>query len=170
MTRLVDQMLDFNRLRGQPMTLRRVESDLVDLAENLIDEMSLAYPGSRFAIERVGDTSLRLDSDRIAQVLSNLVGNARHHGAAGRPIRLTVSGLPREVRLEVFNEGRPIPPDVRRQLFTPFERQAASDRHPTGLGLGLYITHQIVEAHGGHIDVDGDSDGTCFRVRQPRSE
>lgn len=169
MSRLIDQMLDFSRIQaGEPMRVDRQATDLGALVDDLVDELALAYPGSQFVTRHTGDATVSLDPDRMGQVVSNLVGNARHHGATGRPIRIGVHGLAGRVHFEVFNEGRPIAPDRMKELFSPFKSSGRRDRRSSGVGLGLYITDQIVRAHGGRIEVESNEGGTTFRVVLPR--
>jgi sigma-B regulation protein RsbU (phosphoserine phosphatase) len=101
-------------------------------------------------------------------VVSNLVGNAISHGAGG-PVDVEVKGANGSAILEVHNGGSPIPADLLPRIFDPF-RQAtqapATAAH--GLGLGLFITRQIVLAHGGTIDVvSAQPEGTTFKVMLP---
>lgn len=169
MKRLVDQMLDFSRLQaGQGLGIHAEPTDMHALVDNLVDELCVAYPGCEVRVEHVGDAVIPLDPDRMGQVVSNLVGNARHHGATGRPIRVRVTGDVAAVVFEVFNEGPPIPPERMSELFNPYKRQASGSKQSSGLGLGLYITHEIVQAHRGTIDVESDAAGTIFRVTLPR--
>ncbi|MEZ4435637.1 MAG: ATP-binding protein [bacterium] len=169
MKRLVDQMLDFSRLQaGQGLGIRPRRTDLHALVDNLVDELRVAYPGCDIVVAHRGDGAMDLDPDRIEQVVSNLVGNARHHGAAGRPIRVDVTGEDARVLFEVHNEGPPIAPELLPHLFSPYKRQHGGSRHSSGLGLGLYITNEIVVAHRGTIEVRSDDGGTAFRVCLPR--
>lgn len=99
----------------------------------------------------------------------NLVENARRHGARGRPVTITIRGGERTVAVSVHNHGRPIPGAELTHLFDPF-RQGAQRRRSGGLGLGLYITREIVRAHGGEIEVvSTEAEGTTFRFELPRA-
>jgi phosphoserine phosphatase RsbU/P len=108
------------------------------------------------------------DADRLAQMVSNLVGNAIEHGA-GTPVEVQVSNGGATAVLEVHNGGSPIPADLLGRLFDPFHRGAEGETaRANGLGLGLFITRQIVLAHGGTIDVlSAQPSGTTFRVLLP---
>ena len=100
--------------------------------------------------------------------MSNLVGNAVTHGTVGTPVRAELVGGD-DVVLTVHNASAPIPPETLATLFDPFRRGATSSHTaPRGLGLGLYITDQIVRAHGGSILAESDTAGTRFRVTLPR--
>ena len=102
------------------------------------------------------------------QVFSNLVGNALHHGRAEYPVKIRCNGQkPKHLSVSVHNAG-PVPPEVLPVLFEPFRGNARYQR-TRGLGLGLFITQQIIAAHGGTIDVTSDSvNGTTFRLMLPR--
>jgi signal transduction histidine kinase len=112
-----------------------------------------------------GDQRGHWDSDRLAQLLSNLVGNALQHSPADSLVRVRVRGEGAFAAIEVNNAGV-IPREQLPQMFEPFRRgENASD----GLGLGLYIVERIVSAHAGTITVRSDADqGTTFEVRLPR--
>ena len=114
----------------------------------------------------------RWDRDRLEQVFSNLVGNALNYGLSTTAVRIECSEEGDQVRVEVHNQGPPIPPELVKQIFNPFRRGLRDSRKTAtaGLGLGLYISQQIVMAHGGDIEVQSnESDGTTFRVTLPFS-
>ncbi len=166
MGRMVQALLDFTRIRvGGGMAISPVEGDLAEIVRRTIHDRS---EKGRISLTTEGNTRGRWDADRIAQVCSNLIGNAIEHGAAERPIHVRVLGSQNEVALEVRNEGAPIPADALGTLFDPFRRAVRNvpSKHG-GLGLGLYIVDQIVRAHGGTIDVRSGEDGTTFGVHLP---
>ena len=103
---------------------------------------------------------------RIAQIVTNLLSNACKYGA-GKPIAIAVEGAGDLARLSVRDQGIGIPPTELDRIFECFDR-AVSARHYGGLGLGLYITRQVVEAHGGTIKVDSQPGaGATFSVELP---
>lgn len=110
---------------------------------------------------------IRADPQRLGQLLSNLLGNAVTHGAAGTPIKVEATHQDGALRLAVTNQGLPIPQEVRSSLFQPFSR--GGDRTSLqGLGLGLYIASEIAKAHGGRIEVESDHVvGTTFALMMP---
>ena len=172
MTRMIEQILDFTRARlGGGIPVRPASLDLRPLADQLVQELEGSAP-QRIALEALGDTHGEWDSDRLAQVISNLLGNAVEHGAPDQPVRLTLDGRDANVvRLSVWNAGA-IPNEVLPTLFDPFRGAAQKHVHSRksrGLGLGLYIVQQIIQAHGGSIDVRSSADGgTAFLASIPR--
>ena len=107
------------------------------------------------------------DRGRIAQLFSNLVGNAIEYGASDRPIRVYAAANEHELELSVANAGDPIPEGTRAHLFDPFYRGHGSP-HRDGLGLGLYIAHhQIAIAHEGTLAVSSSQEETRFTFRMP---
>lgn len=169
MERMIAQLLDLTRLRvGQGIPVRPGAVDLGALAEDAVEHVQGTTPGIEVALEVAGDPVLEGDADRLEQVLDNLVGNAVLHGAPRVPVRVTVDGTWRErVRLEVRNGGA-MPPEVLAALFEPF-RVRGGKALRAGLGLGLYISREIVTAHGGTIDVrTAPAEGTAFEVSLPR--
>lgn len=172
MARMIDQLLDLTRTRlGGGIELTRQEVDLKKLTIDLVDELRTQSPGAVITIEADGDLVGRWDADRLAQVISNLVSNALHHGDSSKPIRVTLEGHGAEVVFRVHNEGPSIPVALQRVLFDPFrrgERQSNSSK-TAGVGLGLFISREIVETHGGSISVDSTTEeGTTFRFSLSR--
>jgi signal transduction histidine kinase len=172
MARMISQLLDTARSRlGGGLIVTRNDADLAKIARDVIDELA-ARKGSPIALRVEGDTGGRWDADRIAQVLSNLVGNAVAHGAPECPVEVAVDGCDADrVQIAVSNEGDPIPDDIRDVLFEPF-RMASHSRLKTkseGLGLGLYIARELITLHGGVIDVVSTKEqGTKFTISMPR--
>jgi signal transduction histidine kinase len=117
-----------------------------------------------------GDTSAIVDAARVAQVVSNLVGNALAHGSPAEAVQVTLDGSGPDLLLSVRNRGATIPTTILPVIFEPFRRGTGATSHPRGLGLGLYITREIVRAHQGTIEVESTDDrGTVFTVHLPRS-
>ena len=109
------------------------------------------------------------DSDRIAQVVTNLVSNALKYSPASSPVRIRVGRDADEALLSVHNRGDPIAADLLPQLFEPLHRGGRGvDKTTRSIGLGLYIVDQIVRAHGGSVRAESTADsGTTFSVRLP---
>jgi len=169
MARMIDQLLDFTHIRlGTGLPLSRATNDLAEICRLAIDE--LASESSRVELHATGDTVGSWDADRLVQLVSNLVGNGLAHGARAAPIHVLVDGTaPEEARLVVKNAGS-IAPEIFPVIFEPF--RSGKDRkedQSSGLGLGLYISQQIVLAHRGTIEVRSSEEaGTSFNIRLPR--
>src|SRR5690606_27549237 len=168
MTRLIDDLLDLARARlAGGIPLERKELDLVPLVHRVAQEHRTVYPERPVEISHEGHLVGTWDGERLAQLVSNLLGNALTHGQAGTPVRLHADGSDGGlVRLSVENVGE-IDDDVRPHLFTPFT--GGTRRRPESLGLGLYIVQQIVKAHDGEIDVTCADGTTRFIVSLPRA-
>src|SRR5262249_51608993 len=145
--------LDFTRVQsGGRLPIKRVKTDLAALAREVVDEMRVASPDRTIKLQMHGNLLAQLDPARINEVLSNLIGNALQYGNPERPVRVSLDGNGEVIELRVMNEGPAMPPDLIPALFEPFTR-GTPETGPHGLGLGLYITKQIVLAHGGEIHV-----------------
>jgi two-component system, sensor histidine kinase and response regulator len=169
MSRMIDDMLDLTRSRlGGGIPLRRQETHFGQLVQRVIQEHQVSSPNGHFEIHQEGDVSGHWDADRLAQVTSNLIGNAIEHGENQDPIEVQLSGTRAEtVTLTVTNTGV-IPEEVLPHLFDPFRGGQRHLGRSDGLGLGLYIVQQIVLAHGGRVDVETDARRTSFVVEIPR--
>jgi two-component system, sensor histidine kinase and response regulator len=171
MSRLIDQMLDTARIRSGQFSIELKPVSLQRVVNEIRSEFDNATTGRTVEVESVGNVNGTWDDDRLAQLMSNLVGNAVKHGRPDTPIKVLVDGSdPQRVALEVRNGGA-ICPSVLPHLFDPFRVGLPADRTSgPGLGLGLYISHEIVRAHGGEIRVlSNATDGTVFMVSLPRN-
>jgi signal transduction histidine kinase len=172
MTRMIEQLLDFARVRqGRGIPLKLGRTHLGEVCRQAIQEIEDANPGASVQFEEVGDLCGVWDPDRLAQVVSNLVGNAVEHGTKGKPITVEVDGSDHStVRLRVRNFGA-VPPEQLQTIFEAFKRVAApstSGGGRTGLGLGLFIAREIARAHGGDMIVQAAADLSTFEVTLPR--
>lgn len=169
MERLVNQLLDLTRIRlagGLPVQRERV--DLAEVCRTAVDELMVVHPDAHINIDIEGEVVGEWDRDRLLQVVSNLVGNAVEHAKGSREVSLRVARDEADVELTVRNAGV-IPEDLRAALFDPFRKHNLQGNRK-GLGLGLFIIKQIVDAHGGAIAVDSsESSGTIITVRLPRA-
>jgi len=170
MARMIDQLLDFTRLRvGAGLPLEPKPCDLLPVLKQMADEVEHANPGWRVRLELEGHGAGAWDLDRLSQVFSNLIGNAVQHGSVDSGVKIRVDGSAEDhLRLEVQNAGS-IPPGLIGKLFEPMAGGERKSERSSGLGLGLFITKQIVEAHGGTIQVfSEETAGTRFVVVLPR--
>jgi signal transduction histidine kinase len=169
MTRMIEQLLDFARIRqGRGILLRLARTDLGELARHVLEEIGDANPQARIEVATSGDLSGRWDADRLHQVVSNLVGNSVQHGNPDEPITVELDGSsPKLVRLRVANLGTISAEEVP-ALFEPFKRTTAAQGRDQGLGLGLFIAREIVRAHGGSLALRSASGTTIFEATLPR--
>lgn len=170
---LIRDLLDFTLVRlGPGLPVAPEPGDLTQVCVRTIEEVEAAHPGRQLRWETTGPTAGEWDPKRVAQMLVNLLTNALHHGDQGSEVSLKLRGTPTEVFLDIHNSGPAIPAARRETLFRPLADTAprrSSASQSSGLGLGLYIAHQIAMAHGGDIEViSTDSEGTTFTVRMPR--
>ncbi|MEJ1965373.1 MAG: GAF domain-containing sensor histidine kinase [Gammaproteobacteria bacterium] len=165
---LISDVMDFarGRLGGGLSVIPLPDVDLTPTLEQVIAELRAAAPGRNIEQQIHLDRPVRCDSGRIAQLLSNLIGNAVTHGDRSGSIRVAAVTDEASFELSVTNEGSPIPPDVRARLFEPFYRASVSPGQQ-GLGLGLYIASEIARAHAGKLEVESTGRRTCFTFRMP---
>jgi two-component system, sensor histidine kinase and response regulator len=173
MTNMIAQLLDLTRARlagGVGFIGTRQPIDVASLMQRAADELRGAYPNTTLTLEVKGDCTTTGDADRLLQVFSNLVSNALQHGTKGSAVVTTVQGDEREVVVSVRNRGV-IPRELLPTIFDPFRGRKGAGANARGLGLGLYISEQIAQAHGGAIEVvsSADADETVFTVRIPRA-
>jgi signal transduction histidine kinase len=172
-TDILDQLLDLTRARlGSGLRIIREQMDMAFVSRQLVDEVRARHPGRAFTLETSGETHGEWDKPRIGQVLSSLLGNAVQYGFKDLPIGVTLRGEQKEVLLSVHNEGVPIAKEAMRVIFDALIRGDSNEddyANTTNLGLGLYITKEIVSAHGGTIQVtSSEKHGTTFTARFPR--
>jgi signal transduction histidine kinase len=166
---LIDDVLDFARGRlggGIEVELTDVENINSGLT-TVVQEIQDARPDCKIIAEIRVDRPVRCDLGRLQQVASNLLANALTHGLPNSPIMLCATVDERELILEVWNAGEPIPAESLDKIFEPFWRHSVSASR-NGLGLGLHICSQIVRAHEGRISVTSTRErGTLFTARLP---
>jgi len=172
MAKMIDQLLDFTRVRvGGGMPLRPTPLHLGGVLRQVIDELETGHPGARIELEIAGeDDGGSWDGDRLSQVFSNLVANAIEHGEPERGVRVRLDLNANDaVEVHVHNHGA-IAEGLLGAIFEPLTGSKKKRDKSQGLGLGLYISCEIVKAHHGHIDVSSSPElGTSFCIRLPRS-
>ncbi|MBS1962373.1 MAG: HAMP domain-containing histidine kinase, partial [Bdellovibrionales bacterium] len=170
---LLDELLDLTRIRLGKLTLNKERTDLTAISRDVTERFREEAKRSGSELRHVeGDEPVvgNWDPTRLDQVVTNLVSNAIKYGN-GRPAEIRISKPGgNAARIEIRDEGMGIPPDMLDKIFQRFERAVEGDSI-SGLGLGLYITRQIVEAHGGAITVESRvNGGSIFRVDLPIGE
>jgi signal transduction histidine kinase len=168
MKALIENILDFARGRlGEGIILNRSDDDAVEEAlQHVIAELALIWPGRTINTHFNLNGSINCDAKRVAQVLSNLLGNALTHGKKDSPVTVNAISNGEEFTINVINEGKQIPDAVRGKLFLPFSRGEV-EPNQQGLGLGLYIASEIANAHGGTLDVESTEQQTIFTFKIP---
>ena len=169
MGRMIEDLLDVTRIRhAGGLALQLGRADMQSIVQRTLDEVQTSFPDRNIESVLQGDMAGVWDSERLCQVATNIVGNAIHHGAPDQPVRVAVDGTQASVVTVAVSNGGTIAPELLPHLFDPFRgRDRAPGRHQ-GLGLGLFIAHQVVRAHGGRIAVHSQDGTTRFVVELPR--
>jgi PAS domain S-box-containing protein len=164
---LIGKLLDIGSIGAGRVQLAREEVDLAEVVRSVLERSSeqIERSGSPITLD-LHQIRGRWDRVRLEQVVDNLVSNATKYGL-GCPIRVFVEKVDGMARLGVEDQGRGIPEEARDRIFRPYERMAEAVAHP-GLGIGLFITAEIVKAHGGSIRVEArPGGGSRFVVELP---
>ena len=163
---LIENVLDFarGRLAGGMALTRDALAPLSPVLEHVVAELASVHPQRSIHLELKIDDPVDCDRGRLAQLVSNLVGNALTHGSPNEPIHLKAWTEPDRLSISVTNGGRPIDEATIERLFQPFFR---GDGKTAGLGLGLHIASEIAKAHDGSLAVRSDSSGTEFVFTMP---
>jgi signal transduction histidine kinase len=169
--RLIEDMLDVSRIRTGKLSIRSRQCDLAALVRSLLENFSQQIEAAESTVTLQADQPVigSWDDFRIEQVISNLITNALRYGAKS-PISVKVYSEAGQAVVEVRDQGIGISEDNQQRIFQQFERVSAT--HAVhGLGLGLFISEQIVTAHGGTITVESRiGEGALFRVCLPLEE
>jgi signal transduction histidine kinase len=166
MERLIEDLLGFARTRsGRSFPLERSTAHVGEVCARVVSEFEDAEPDRAFRLSIQGDDQALVDVARLEQVAANLVSNAVKHGAPAEPIEIAVVGTERALSLRIANRGPPIPPDLLPHVFEPFR---TGDARVGGVGLGLFVVKEIVDAHGGTVGVHSADGGTVFEISLPR--
>jgi signal transduction histidine kinase len=168
MAELIDVVVDFSRSRlGGGLIVDCAECDTVEAAlRALLAALQSAKPSRRILSSFDIGAPISCDQRRVLQLASNLLSNALTYGDPDRPIELEARTLDGWFDLSVANAGAPIPAALLAHIFEPFSRGAVQPSRE-GLGLGLYISHQIAQAHGGTLNVVSTPEETRFTFRMP---
>ncbi|MGE7955527.1 hybrid sensor histidine kinase/response regulator [Pseudomonas sp. NPDC089530] len=166
--RLIEDMLDISRIRTGKLSLRPSRVDLAQLVRGLLQNFAPQVEAAESSLTLEAEDAVvgQWDEFRIEQVISNLLSNALRYGAKS-PIEVRVYRAGAQARVEVRDYGIGIGEENQARIFQQFERVSAQHA-VAGLGLGLFISEQIVTAHGGSIEVDSRvGEGAQFRVCLP---
>jgi signal transduction histidine kinase len=169
LARLVSHLLDVSRLEAGKLALELKVTDLTRLVEEVADDAQTRTATHALRVAVPGQVLAVVDPLRLEQVLTNLVDNAIKYSPRGGTIDLELSTPDSDtLQLAVRDRGVGIPPESQPRIFDRFYQADPVLQHSSGMGLGLYISHQIVELHGGRIEVEAPPDGgTRVIVRLP---
>ncbi|MCK5376781.1 MAG: PAS domain-containing protein [Acidobacteria bacterium] len=174
MERLVDDLLAARKLDTGKMDFRMEDADLMPLVEQAMEATS-SY-GTKFDVQfdldgRVEGARVRVDPDRLIQVLTNVLSNAVRFSPAGETVTVSVTRREKNLRVSVVDRGPGIPEEFRDQVFEKFAQAGPDDwRHQSGTGLGMSISRAIMEELGGDIFFESEMDvGTTFFVDLPEA-
>jgi len=170
LSKLIEDLFDLTLIRSGRLNLQKQPTDLSALTQNVAARfrVEIIKKGSELAIDTTTHVEGYWDSLRIEQVVSNLISNAVKYGN-GQPIQVSVSKNEKDsvAVLEIKDHGHGIPLELQSRIFECFER-VPHENEISGLGRGLYFSRQIVEAHGGNIQVDSRPGyGSTFKVELP---
>ena len=167
---LIDNLLDVSRISSGRLTLQPEDVDLAEVVREVSARFAdqISASGSKLDLSVTGPVIGHWDRLRLEQVVTNLLTNAIKYGR-GRPLEATVEGTATHGLVRIRDHGIGIDPEQLTRIFGRFER-AVSARSYGGLGLGLYIARQIVDAHGGRIEVESrPGEGSLFTIELPKS-
>ena len=170
LTRLIEELMDVSRITAGRLRLQLEQTDLAAVVRDVVARMGeeASRTHSSVAVGGAGSVVGRWDAIRVEQVVTNLLANAFKFGG-GKPIEITVEERGSSGRLVIVDHGIGIPPEAVERIFGRYE-QVATSRSAGGLGLGLYIARQIIEAHGGTIRVESQpGTGSTFIVDLPKA-
>jgi signal transduction histidine kinase len=174
MSKLIGDLIDFTRTHlGSGIPIKPKKMNLTEVCMNVVDELRTSHPERIIDFDGFNREDVFGDDDRLAQVLSNLIGNALQYGAHHEPVEVRISSTEREVCVAVNNKGPVIPPKKLGSVFDPLVRLAVNenldDVRETSLGIGMFIAREIVGAHNGSITVESnEASGTTFWMNLPR--
>lgn len=168
MSALVDDVLDLasGHLGGGISVARREELALEPVLQQVVSELENAT-GRKIVSDVSVPLAVLVDSGRIGQLVSNLLGNALTHGDPNQPVAIEALFKDEHLIIAVSNGGEPIPTETMERLFQPFFRGGDPGSRQHGLGLGLHIASDIAKAHGGTLQVRTSAETTVFEFRMP---
>lgn len=171
LSRLVDQLLDVSRLEAGKLILDRRETDLASILTSVIALFQSRDDAGRIHLDLPPEPVLAdVDSLRLEQVVTNLIDNALKYAPRDSPVRVSLAGSPPAARIVVQDQGPGVPLEDRAHLFDRFFRSRASG-YTSGMGIGLYVSRQLVELHGGIIAAEfPPGGGSRFVVDLPMSQ
>ena len=168
MTNLIENILDFARVQmGDGITLKRTSDEPIEqILVHVVEENRVSNPDQVIEVNIDLKKPVYCDCNRIAELFSNLLGNALTHGDHHSPVKVEIFSNDDLFSLSVKNKGVPITSHTKTRLFEPFVRGKGKTGQQ-GLGLGLYIASEIAKAHQGFIEVNSTESETSFTLKIP---
>jgi signal transduction histidine kinase len=171
MERIIANLLDLTTVRlSGGLGVKLTSTDAHELCTRMVDELQMGHPGREIRLLIEGEAKGRWDAGRLEQLVSNLAANALEYGREDAAVTIASQGSATHWTVSVHNQGKPIPPKLMRHLFEPFRDVSAKRPEGGHLGIGLFIAREVVQAHGGAIEVISRAGkGTRFIARLPKS-
>jgi len=165
---LIENIFDFalGRMGGGIILNLDTRQSMEEILQQVITELQIIHPDSVIEKQFMLNTYVSFDGKRMAQLFSNLLGNALKHGKADAPVKVIACSDGENFRLSVANAGKKIPAAAMERLFQPFSRGEFKPGQE-GLGLGLYIASEIAKAHNGTLEAVSTNEETCFTLTMP---
>jgi signal transduction histidine kinase len=171
MSQMIGDLLEYTRTRlGKVMPVDAAPANVEAIVRESLAEVVAGHPQHSFRLEMGTDLHAVVDSARLQQAITNLLGNAIEHGRLGASIEVIAHKDGGSLAIEVTNEGPTISADALRVLFDPFgqdDTREAIGQGAAPFGLGLFIAREIAEGHGGTIETQSSERRTTFTIRIP---
>ncbi|MDT3405369.1 PAS domain-containing protein [Mucilaginibacter terrae] len=169
MEAMINSFLNVSRLESGKMVLEKSLFDLSELLGDVIGEAELTMSGSRIRFEKCGQVMLEADKDKIESVITNLINNAVKYSPKGTPISVHCEHIADKVRVSVQDQGLGINEEDQKRIFDRYYRvESMLAKHISGFGIGLYLSSEIIQLHGGLIAVKSEvGKGSTFWFELP---
>ncbi len=153
LTVLINDLLDISRIQAGKLIFREEPFDLAELLQEMVENVQETLPTHQLLIQRSEPATVYGDRDRIGQVLINLLTNAVKYSPFAHEVLISLEHMQGNARVSVQDFGLGIPPDQLARVFERFYQVSSGtrDKNLTGLGIGLYISHEIVQRHQGQL-------------------
>ncbi len=167
--KLIEDLFGFTKMTYGKVSMKVGQVDIIKLLSQLLEEFYPSFADNNLTYELTSDVpaqTICADANLLARLFDNLINNAIKYGAEGKRIQVNVCGGEELATISITNYGRVIPPEELPMIFNKFYRVEHSRSTSTGgTGLGLAIAKNVVDMHGGSIQVTSDLNGTVFTVK-----
>lgn len=167
--KLIEDLFGFTKMTYGKVSMKVGQVDIIKLLSQLLEEFYPSFADNNLTYELTSDVPAQMicaDANLLARLFDNLINNAIKYGAEGKRIQVNVCGGEELATISITNYGRVIPPEELPMIFNKFYRVEHSRSTSTGgTGLGLAIAKNVVDMHGGSIQVTSDLNGTVFTVK-----